>query len=122
MTDTPRQPASTRTRKVKDLTGPGITTAFGMEGTDLGILARTPGGRLLSVFGDTFAGAGVGAPHVGQPHPGIEQCSPTTTDRPGPGNPDWRSPVGLYSDTTDPPRASSGPTPRARAPATTPRN
>ena len=102
MTDTPRQPASTRTRKVKDLTGPGITTAFGMEGTDLGILARTPGGRLLSVFGDTFAGAGVGAPHVGQPHPGIEQCSPTTTDRPGPGNPDWRSPVGLYSDTTDP--------------------
>lgn len=60
------------TRKVRDLTGPGITTAFGMEGTDLGILARTPTGRLLSVFGDTFPGAGMGAPHVGQPHRGIE--------------------------------------------------
>src|SRR5699024_12386438 len=120
MPDTPRQPASTRTRKVKDLTGPAITTAFGMEGTDLGILARTPGGRLLSVFEDTFAGAGVGAPHVGQPHPGSEQCAPTTTNRPSPGNPDWRSPVGLYSDTTDPPAGlerddAAGHSPRAPA-------
>ena len=98
MTDTELSPASTR--KVRDLTGPGITTAFGMEGTDLGICARTPGGRILSVFGDTYAGAGVGAPHVGRPHPGIAQCTPTT-DRPsGPGDPDWRSPVALYSDTT----------------------
>src|SRR5690625_6244993 len=104
MTDTPRQPASTRTRKVKDLTGPGITTAFGMEGTDLGILARTPGGRLLAVFGDTFAGAGVGARHVGRPHPGIARCAPTTDAPPGPRNPDWRSAVGLFSDT----RAHSG--------------
>lgn len=104
MTETPRQPASppTGTRKVRDLTGPGITTVFGMEGTDLGILARTPDDRLLAVFGDTFAGAGVGAPHVGQPHPGIDVCRPTTTYRTGPGNPDWRSPVGLFSDTVDP--------------------
>ena len=92
MTDPPPPTASrtSATRKVRDLTGPGITTAFGMEGTDLGILARTPSGRLLAVFGDTFAGAGMGAPHVGRPHPGIEQCAPTTDERPGPGNPDWR--------------------------------
>ena len=88
-----------------------------MEGTDLGILARTPSGRLLAVFGDTFAGAGVGAPHVGRPHPGIAQCAPTTDDRPGPGNPDWRSPVGLFSDTSDPTDGlkwaeASGPGPR----------
>lgn len=102
MTDTPTAPAAPATRKVRDLTGPGITTAFGMEGTDLGICARTPSGRILAVFGDTYAGAGVGAPHVGRPHHGIDQCAPTTDDRPGPGNPDWRSPVGLFSDTTAP--------------------
>ncbi|USX46140.1 DUF4185 domain-containing protein [Dietzia kunjamensis] len=103
MTDPPPPTASrtSATRKVRDLTGPGITTAFGMEGTDLGILTRTPSGRLLAVFGDTFAGAGMGAPHVGRPHPGIEQCAPTTDERPGPGNPDWRSPAGLFSDTVD---------------------
>ncbi|GAA1732126.1 DUF4185 domain-containing protein [Dietzia kunjamensis subsp. schimae] len=119
MTDPPPPTGapSPATRKVRDLTGPGITTAFGMEGTDLGILARTPSGRLLAVFGDTFAGAGMGAPHVGRPHPGIEQCAPTTDERPGPGNPDWRSPVGLFSDTADPSRGlewtdAAGPGPR----------
>ncbi|GAA1054230.1 MULTISPECIES: DUF4185 domain-containing protein [Dietzia] len=104
MTDSrPPTPAPpTSTRKLRDLTGPGITTAFGMEGTDLGITARTPSGRLLAVFGDTFAGAGMGAPHVGRPHPGIAECSPTTDERPGPGNPDWRSPVGLFADDAAP--------------------
>ncbi|MDX2357886.1 DUF4185 domain-containing protein [Dietzia sp. PP-33] len=100
MTDSP--PPTTApprsTRKIRDLTGPGITTRFGMEGTDLGIVARAPSGRLLAVFGDTFAGAGMGAPHVGRPHPGIAGTAPTTDERPGPGNPDWRSPVGLFSD------------------------
>lgn len=103
MTDSPT-PATAPlpgTRKIRDLTGPGITTAFGVEGTDLGITARTPSGRLLAVFGDTFAGAGMGAPHVGRPHPGIAECSPTTDERPGPGNPDWRSPVGLFSHSAD---------------------
>ena len=113
----PTASASPTTRKVKDLSGPGITTSFGMEGTDLGILARTPSGRLLAVFGDTFAGAGVGAPHVGRPHPGIGQTGPTTDEPPGPGNPDWRSPVGLFSDTTDPSEGlrwseAAGPGPR----------
>ena len=88
--------------KVRDLTGPGVTTRFGMEGTDLGICARTPSGRTLAVFGDTFAGPGMGAPFVGTPHPGLAHCSPTTDERPGPGNPDWRSPVGLFSDTRSP--------------------
>ena len=113
----PTASASPTTRKVKDLSGPGITTSFGMEGTDLGILARTPSGRLLAVFGDTFAGAGVWAPHVGRPHPGIGQTGPTTDEPPGPGNPDWRSPVGLFSDTTDPSEGlrwsdAAGPGPR----------
>lgn len=60
-------------RKVKDLTGPGVTDHLGIGGTDLGIAARAPDGRLVAVFGDTFRDAGVG----------------------GPG---WRSPVVLFGD------------------------
>jgi Domain of unknown function (DUF4185) len=62
--------------KIKDLTGPGLTTQFRMEATDLGIPARTPDGRTLYVFGDTFEGACVGCGW-------------------------WRSPVALWSTTTD---------------------
>ncbi|MGG7569572.1 DUF4185 domain-containing protein [Streptomyces sirii] len=60
---------------VKDLTGPGITDRFGMAATDLGVPARTPDGRLLFVFGDTWEDQPFGA--------------------------DWRAPVALYSETTD---------------------
>ncbi|MFD7165405.1 DUF4185 domain-containing protein [Streptomyces violascens] len=60
-----------RVTKVADLTGPGITTRFGMEAADLGIPVRTPDGRLLFVFGDTFRAAKVGGGW-------------------------WRSPVALY--------------------------
>lgn len=63
----------TPVRKVKDLTGPGHTDHFGVGGTDLGVTAVAPDGRLVSVFGDTFEQAGVG----------------------GPG---WRSPVVLFGD------------------------
>ncbi|WP_053686213.1 DUF4185 domain-containing protein [Streptomyces sp. IGB124] len=63
-----------RVVKVRDLTGPGITTRFRMEATDLGIPVRTPDGRLLFVFGDTFGEARVGGGW-------------------------WRSPVGLHSTT-----------------------
>ncbi|MGW7354097.1 DUF4185 domain-containing protein [Streptomyces sp. NPDC054784] len=63
-------------RKVADLTGPGLTTRFRMEATDLGIPARTPDGRTLYVFGDTFENAVVGGGW-------------------------WRSPVALWSTTTD---------------------
>ncbi|MET9802376.1 DUF4185 domain-containing protein [Streptomyces sp. NPDC006368] len=57
--------------KVADLTGPGITTRFRMEATDLGVPVRVPDGRLLFVFGDTFEEARVGGGW-------------------------WRSPVALY--------------------------
>lgn len=59
--------------KVKDLTGPKHTDRFGVGGTDLGATVTAPDGRLVSVFGDTFARAGVG----------------------GRG---WRSPVVLFGD------------------------
>lgn len=67
-------PKADRTRKIKDLTGPGHTTKFHMEATDLGVCTRTPSGRILAIFGDTFRFAAVGSE-------------------------DWRSPVGLFSDT-----------------------
>ncbi|MFP5021522.1 DUF4185 domain-containing protein [Pseudonocardia phyllosphaerae] len=62
--------------KIGDLTGPGFTDAFGIGGTDLGIVTTAPDGRLVAVFGDTFDRAGVG----------------------GPG---WRSPVVLFADPAD---------------------
>ncbi|WP_349258265.1 DUF4185 domain-containing protein [Stackebrandtia sp.] len=63
-------------RKIGDLTGPGLTTSYRMEATDLGIPAACPDGRTLFVFGDTFENAAVGGG-------------------------DWRSPVALWSDTSD---------------------
>ncbi|WP_245713948.1 DUF4185 domain-containing protein [Nocardia vaccinii] len=68
-------PKVTRPKKIKDVTGPGHTDGFGIGGTDLGVMCRTPSGRILAVFGDTFRDPGVGGP-------------------------EWRSPVGLFSDTT----------------------
>jgi Domain of unknown function (DUF4185) len=59
--------------KVRDLTGPGHTDRFGVGGTDLGATAVAPDGRLVSVFGDTFA-------------------QPTV------GGPGWRAPVVLFAD------------------------
>ncbi|HZZ50703.1 MAG TPA: DUF4185 domain-containing protein [Pseudonocardia sp.] len=61
------------TTKIADLTGPGRTDTFGVGGTDLGVVATAPDGRLVAVFGDTFERATVG----------------------GPG---WRSPVVLFAD------------------------
>jgi hypothetical protein len=43
-----------------DITGPGITDKWGVTGTDLGVCAVAPNGKLVSVFGDTFSGATVG--------------------------------------------------------------
>lgn len=59
--------------KLRNLTGPGLTSRFDIGGTDLGATVTAPDGRLLSVFGDTFAAAGVG----------------------GAG---WRAPVVLFAD------------------------
>ncbi|WP_245830459.1 DUF4185 domain-containing protein [Mycobacterium numidiamassiliense] len=69
----PPEPSS---RKIKDVTGPGWTDQFSMAATDLGVMARTPSGRILAVFGDTFR----------------DQAVPS---------PDWRAPVALISDTKD---------------------
>ena len=65
-----RRPRVTRLRTV---TGPGITTRFRMDATDLGAPAVTPDGRILVIFGDTFEEAAVGGGW-------------------------WRAPVGLYAN------------------------
>ena len=65
-----RRPEITRLATV---TGPGITTRFRMDATDLGAPAVTPDGRILVIFGDTFEEAAVGGSW-------------------------WRSPVGLFAD------------------------
>jgi Domain of unknown function (DUF4185) len=46
--------------KVIDLTGPGLTDRWGVTCTDLGASVVAPNGKLVSVFGDTFAGNKVG--------------------------------------------------------------
>ncbi|MFD6390898.1 DUF4185 domain-containing protein [Nocardia sp. NPDC060259] len=66
----------TGARKITNATGPGHTDQFGMAATDLGVMTRTPSGRILAVFGDTFRDPMVGSD-------------------------DWRAPVALYSDTTN---------------------
>ena len=62
-----------RITRLKTVTGPGITTRFRMDATDLGAPAVTPDGRILVIFGDTF-------------------------EEPAVGGGWWRSPVGLYAD------------------------
>lgn len=61
---------------IGDLTGTAYTGRFRVGGTDLGMPARTPDGRMLFIFGDTYA----------------EDTSAGTFPR---------APVGLYSSTTD---------------------
>jgi hypothetical protein len=61
--------------KVRNLTGPGLTTQWEAGYTDLGIPALTPDGRLVFICGDTFSDEVGGS--------------------------DWRAPVGLYSSSTD---------------------
>ena len=46
--------------KVADLTGPRLTERWGVTCTDLGAAVVAPNGKLVSVFGDTFAGHKVG--------------------------------------------------------------
>ncbi|WP_193105733.1 DUF4185 domain-containing protein [Brachybacterium sp. FME24] len=62
-----------RVERMAAITGPGVTTRFRMEATDLGSPAVTPDGRILFIFGDTFEDAVVGGGF-------------------------WRSPVGLFAD------------------------
>ncbi|MGK2883116.1 MAG: DUF4185 domain-containing protein [Mycobacterium sp.] len=53
----PQQPPSGRPGKLDDVTGPAITGRWGMPCTDLGAAVLAPNGKLVAVFGDTFAGA-----------------------------------------------------------------
>ena len=48
-------PGSTVTR-MGNVTGPGVTTEFDLERTDIGIPVTTPSGRTYVVFGDSFSG------------------------------------------------------------------
>ena len=61
--------------RMKVLAGTQSPVQYGVGATDLGIPARTPDGRLLFLFGDTWADTLGGT--------------------------NWRSPVALYSSTTD---------------------
>lgn len=61
--------------RIKVLAGTQSPVQYGIGATDLGIPVRTPDGRLLFTFGDTWADAVGGA--------------------------NWRSPVALYSSTTN---------------------
>lgn len=72
---TPAHAAGLTVTKIKNLTGPGLTSQWGMAWTDLGIPAKCPDGRVLYMFGDTFSN--------------------------GVGNGNWRSPVQLWSNTGD---------------------
>jgi len=69
------KPKALQVSMVKDLTGPDQTGKYGMAATDLGVPAKTPDGRLLFVFGDTWEDVPLGK--------------------------DWRAPVALYSETKD---------------------
>lgn len=62
--------------RIKDLTGPHLTTRFDAELTDLGIPVVCPNGTMLFVCGDTFKGPAMGQ----QP---------------------WTAPVGLRSTSTN---------------------
>lgn len=69
-------PAAISGTKLRNLTGPAETGPFSAPWTDLGIPTRCPDGTMFFCCGDTFSGGGVGGP-------------------------DWRSPIGLRSRSTD---------------------
>ncbi|UFU06002.1 DUF4185 domain-containing protein [Ruania halotolerans] len=68
--------AAVTSTKIKDLVGTQTPVQYGIGATDLGIPAIAPDGRAVWVFGDTWLD------HVGGTN--------------------WRSPVALYSGTTNP--------------------
>lgn len=70
--------AGVTVKKIADLTGNDNTIKFGVNGTDLGIPVVTPQGKNLYIFGDSYEGP-----------------------KPTPEDANWRSPIGLFSGTTD---------------------
>lgn len=71
----PAAAAGLTVSRIKVLAGTQSPVQYGIGATDLGIPVRTPDGRMLFMFGDTWAD--------------------------GVGGANWRSPVALYSSTTD---------------------
>lgn len=71
----PAAAAGLTVSRIKVLAGTQSPVQYGIGATDLGIPARTPDGRMLFLFGDTWAD--------------------------GVGGANWRSPVALYSSTTN---------------------
>ncbi|MGC5258963.1 DUF4185 domain-containing protein [Gordonia sp. DT218] len=47
--------------KVGDLTGPGLSTQFGVGAADLGAMVQAPNGDIVAVFGDTYRKARAGS-------------------------------------------------------------
>ena len=71
----PAAAAGLTVSRIKVLAGTQSPVQYGIGATDLGIPVRTPDGRMLFMFGDTWAD--------------------------GVGGTNWRSPVALYSSTTN---------------------
>lgn len=76
--DAKQDKAGVTVTKIADLTGNDNSMRYGVNGTDLGIPVVTPQDRHLFIFGDSYQGP-----------------SPDEND------PNWRSPIGLFSSTTD---------------------
>lgn len=47
--------------KIANLTGPGVSTQFGVGAADLGAMVEAPNGDIVAVFGDTWRDARVGS-------------------------------------------------------------
>lgn len=92
--------------KMADITGPGISDRWGVTATDLGASILAPNGKLVSVFGDTFSGNGVGQGAWRSPVVLIgtgDARNPITWERAGGPNPDFAEQLWHYvHDTTGP--------------------
>jgi hypothetical protein len=99
---------STANGKVADLTGPGITDRWGVTSTDLGAAVTAPDGKLVAVFGDTFAGSRVGRGDWRSPVVLIgtgDARAPVQWERAGGGDPDYARQLRHYIHDAPPWRA-----------------
>lgn len=97
--------------KVADLTGPGISDRWGVTATDLGAAVLAPNGKMVSVFGDTFSGVGVGEGNWRSPVVLIgsgDAGRPIVWERAGGPNPDFAEQLWFYRHDTTGPRWSQG--------------
>ncbi|CAJ1586646.1 DUF4185 domain-containing protein [[Mycobacterium] wendilense] len=85
--------------KIADLTGPGITDRWGVTATDLGAVVRADDGKLVAVFGDTFAGRKVGTGDWRSPVILIgagDATTPIAWERAGGPDPDYARQLRFY--------------------------